>query len=407
MRPPTLFGALTNAALVVGQINLPVFGLANPFGCLSLSGITNTGLTNITGDTGAAINPLLTSSITGFPPGICTGSSALAAIATLALTDATTAYTTIAALANASVLTGELGGLTLLPGVYKFLSSAQITTTLILLGAGSSTDAWYFQIGSTLVTSSGSKVVFSGTASPNVFWQVGSSATFGTGCSMVGKVLAAISITVNHGATCDGGLYSLAGSITLDTNVVSAQVVVAPGTPTSSQLPVTSTAAPRSSLRSTTSAPVSPPLSVSLSVPPVSVSTTSLPLITPSTIITLPSMSLPISLPSTSFTLPSVPASSSTKSILVPSTSIKPPSVSELVSAFSTRVVSPQSSPHFTGVPSRSARDTSPLYSPSLHFNLTHPHWHLLCTLHRLTSTHPSCLGVLIPGHAAVESVNS
>jgi hypothetical protein len=56
------------------------------------------------------------------------------------------------------------------------------------------------------------------------------------------------------------------------------------------------------------------------------------------------------------------------------------------------------------------ARDISPLYSPSLYLNLTHPYPSLpafLCALHRLTSAYQSCLGVLIPGRAAIESINS
>jgi hypothetical protein len=70
-------------------------------------------------------------------------------------------------------------------------------------------------------------------------------------------------------------------------------------------------------------------------------------------------------------------------------------------------VVSRQSSPHFAGAPSHRARNPLPFCSPSLHLNLTYPHRPPLCALYRLNSAHPSCLGVLIPGRAAVESVNS
>jgi hypothetical protein len=70
-------------------------------------------------------------------------------------------------------------------------------------------------------------------------------------------------------------------------------------------------------------------------------------------------------------------------------------------------VISRQSSPPFACVPSRRARDPSPLCSPSLHLNLTHPH-QPSCAL----STASPLLtrlawDVLIPGRAAVESVNS
>ncbi|CZR56818.1 uncharacterized protein PAC_06707 [Phialocephala subalpina] len=140
MRSTALLTVLANAASVLGQFNMSGLGPAYQFGCLSLSGITNTGLTTITGDMGAAINPLLASSITGFPPGI-----------SVSLADATTAFTTVTTLTNPTIFTGELGGLTSTPSVHKFLSFAQLTTALTLLGTGSSADAWYFQIGSTLV----------------------------------------------------------------------------------------------------------------------------------------------------------------------------------------------------------------------------------------------------------------
>jgi len=73
-------------------------------------------------------------------------------------------------------------------------------------------------------------------------------------------------------------------------------------------------------------------------------------------------------------------------------------------------VVSRQSSPHFAGAPKPRARDISPLYSPRLHLNLTHPHPSspaFLCALRHLTSTHLSCLGVVISGRGVVESGNS
>jgi hypothetical protein len=121
-------------------------------------------------------------------------------------------------------LTGQdLGGLTLGPGVYCFNSSAELTGTLNLTGAG----PWIFQIGSTLTTASNSSVLingngFSQTCAPGVFWAVGSSATLGTGTQFQGVILALISDTVTTSANVSGGVFALTGAVTLDTNTVNA-----------------------------------------------------------------------------------------------------------------------------------------------------------------------------------------
>jgi hypothetical protein len=118
-------------------------------------------------------------------------------------------------------LTGQdLGGKTLAPGVYCFDSSAELTGTLNLTGAG----PWIFQTGSTLTTASNSSVLVNGSSqgcAPGVFWAVGSSATLGTGTQFQGIILALISATVTTGANVSGGIFGLTGAVTLDTNLVS------------------------------------------------------------------------------------------------------------------------------------------------------------------------------------------
>jgi len=181
--------------------------------------VTNTGPTTITGNLGTG-----GTSITGFPPGIYTGAEFTAGQATTPLNDGGTAYAQIAALNGAIVLTGDLGGQTLSPGTYSYSSSAALTGTLTLLGTGSSTDAWYFQIGSSLVTATGSSLVLSaGALACNIYWQVGSSATLGTGSLFQGNILARISITADTAAVVNGSLFGLGGSVTLDSNLVSVQ----------------------------------------------------------------------------------------------------------------------------------------------------------------------------------------
>jgi len=87
--------------------------------------------------------------------------------------------------------------------------------------AGTSTDVWIFQAGSTLTTATGSSVVLTGGAqSCNVYWQVGSSATIGTGSAFKGTILALTSITVTTGVSIDGRVLARNGAVTLDTDTV-------------------------------------------------------------------------------------------------------------------------------------------------------------------------------------------
>src|SRR6185436_4695227 len=173
--------------------------------------VTNTGNTVITGNLG--VSPGL--AITGFVaidggPGLFSGALNQGnAAAAQARADLTTAYTTLAGLAFTSDLSGQdLGGLTLTPGVYRFSSSAQLTGTLTLNAQGNNNARFVFQIGSTLITASNASVRFinlslSDECGPDngLFWEVGSSATIGTGSAFAGNILALTSITLNTGAS--------------------------------------------------------------------------------------------------------------------------------------------------------------------------------------------------------------
>jgi len=192
-------------------------GTAASFGVLGGSTVTNTGPSIVAGDLGVSPG----SAVTGFPPGIVIGGTihAADAVALQAQNDVTTAYNFLAGQACNTDLTGQdLGGLTLTPGVYCFSSSAQLTGTLTLNGAG----IYIFQIGTSLTTASGSSVALTNGASAcNVWWQVGSSATLGTATSLPGNVLALTSITLNTGASVSGRTLARNGAVTLDSNIVS------------------------------------------------------------------------------------------------------------------------------------------------------------------------------------------
>ena len=182
----------------------PSLGAAQSFAVLGGSTVTNTGASVITGDLGVSPG----TAVTGFLPGlVVSGTIHSADAAALAAQDAvTTAYNSLAGQACTQDLTGQdLGGQTLTAGVYCFSSSAQLTGTLTLNAQGNPNAVFIFKMGSTLTTASASSVVLINGGSPgNVFWQVGSSATLGTGTSFAGNILALTSITVTTGAQRDG-----------------------------------------------------------------------------------------------------------------------------------------------------------------------------------------------------------
>jgi hypothetical protein len=207
-------------------------GTAGNYVLLSKAGISTTGTTKITGD--IAVSPIAATAITGFglvldKSGAYSRSSVVVGkvfaanyavptpgLLTTAVKDMQTAYTDAAGRkAGVTELgAGNLGGLTLAPGVYKWSSNVTIPTNVTL--SGGNNDVWIFQIAGNLSTSSAKQVILAGGAqAKNVFWQVAGSTTLGTTSSFNGTILDKTNIALMTGAVLNGRALAQT-AITLD-----------------------------------------------------------------------------------------------------------------------------------------------------------------------------------------------
>ncbi|MEX2347896.1 MAG: ice-binding family protein [Balneolaceae bacterium] len=143
---------------------------------------------------------------------------------TTAKGDLTTAYNDAAGRTSDDIvlLSGNLGGLTLTPGLYKSSGSLEISSGDLTFDAkGNANAVFIIQIASSLTTSSDRKVILAGSAkASNIFWQVGTSATFGTTSVMKGTIMADQSISVNTGASVEGRLLARIAAITIEGNTI-------------------------------------------------------------------------------------------------------------------------------------------------------------------------------------------
>jgi len=202
------------------QASISLAGVSN-FAIIAGSAITNTGATSITGDMGLSPG----TSCGGFPPGKLVGTLQINTnLATQGKLDLTAAYNEAAGRTSTDIVTlsGNIGGLTLSPGLYKSTSSLAISSGDLTFDAkGNSNAIFIIQIASSLTTTSGRKVFLKGNASAsNIYWQVGSSATFGTTTVMKGTVMAMQSITLNTGATVNGRILARIGDVTMAGNTI-------------------------------------------------------------------------------------------------------------------------------------------------------------------------------------------
>jgi hypothetical protein len=206
--------SLAFPSLVVASSPAPRLGTAANFSVLAGSTVTNTGKSVVIGEIGLSPG----TSVTGFPPGRGSYEFADAAVRQ-AKADLGRAFVDARNATPATNLSGkDLGNLVLHPGTYQFSSSAELTGTLTLRGRG----VYIFKVGSAITTASGSRVVLEdGAQSCSLFWQIGSSATFGSGTRFAGTVMAQSSITMVTGASLVGRAEARVGAVTLDDNRIS------------------------------------------------------------------------------------------------------------------------------------------------------------------------------------------
>lgn len=210
---------LVLASVAFGAQATVGLGTANTFAVLAGSTVTNTGPSVIGGDVGLAPG----SAVTGFPPGIVNAGTIHVndGMAMSAKSDLTTAYNDAAGRSSTATISSDLAGRTLVSGVYTSATSLGLSGNLTLDAQGDPNAVFIFQAGTTLTTGAGAVVTLIGGAQAcNVFWQVGSSATIGTGSRFIGVIMALDSISMTTGATLQGSALARNGAVTLDTNTI-------------------------------------------------------------------------------------------------------------------------------------------------------------------------------------------
>ncbi|MDN4640471.1 ice-binding family protein [Agreia sp. PsM10] len=209
------FSSTAQAATVLdGPITLKT---AAGYAVLAGSTVTNTGPTVVTGDVGLSPGTAI-DGFEGSPAGsfvVGTGSARTDPDVDQAKIDLDEAFGVAKSLTPQAKGLSQLAGKTLKPGVYSGGALDLASGSTLTLDGGAAS-VWVFQASSTLVTGSGSRVLLiNGASICNVFWQVGSSATLGSGSTFVGTIMAQESISVGNAAVVQGRLLASTSAVTL------------------------------------------------------------------------------------------------------------------------------------------------------------------------------------------------
>jgi hypothetical protein len=209
-------GSTSDYVILAGSLisNIPTSAIIGNVGLSPAAGseISGFGDTEITGT-------VYTVDATG-PAGSVTDAAGLLA----AKSDLTIAYNEIFVRTSTDLVTlsGNIGGLTLTPGLYKSNGSLEISSDNLTFDAkGNPNSVFIIQIASTLSTTSGREILLIGGAlASNIFWQVGTSATLGTSTVFKGTILADQSISVNSGASIEGRLFARVAAVTISSTTI-------------------------------------------------------------------------------------------------------------------------------------------------------------------------------------------
>jgi hypothetical protein len=221
----------TNADAFTGQTPVPL-GEAGPFAILTKSGITDVFPSAINGDigaspiTGAAIHVTCAEMMTGTIYSVNAAGPLPCRVTdptllTKAVGDMEIAYNDAAGRMFPNFLNlgaGKIGGLTLVPGLYKWDTGVLISTNVTISGGPSA--VWIFQIAGTLTQASATQMIMAGGALPkNIFWQTSGAVAIGTTAHAEGVILAKTKIAMKTGASANGRLLAQT-AVTLQQNAV-------------------------------------------------------------------------------------------------------------------------------------------------------------------------------------------
>lgn len=201
------------------------------FGIIAGVGVSNNAGFSEIHDLDVGISPGVRSSIVGFPPAVVINGAIYAsddiappgvpAMLIQAKQDLTDAYLFAegATAPAPATVSGDQGGKTLAPGIYKSTSTLLIQAgDLTLDGQNDVNAVWIFQIASDFTTvggAGGNIILINGAQAKNIFWQTGSSATIGDGTIFKGNILALTSITMNGYAVAEGRMLARNGSVVM------------------------------------------------------------------------------------------------------------------------------------------------------------------------------------------------
>lgn len=227
----SVFALLTTLPLPsTAQVAPPALGAATDYTVFTAAGaFNNVGPSVVQGNIGTAIG-----AYSGFGPGegvLATGTSEVGTTnAVLAATAVRLAYTLASAISPAPRLFfGSPATQTLLPGAYVVQEATTLTGTLELDAAGNPNAVFFLRVGGAFATADGSAVTLTGGAlARNVYWQVGGRLTLGQNSVMQGTLLVDGAVNLLSGAQLTGRVLTVAGAVSLDTNVINALPPAAP-----------------------------------------------------------------------------------------------------------------------------------------------------------------------------------